>query len=129
MHLTRVNEMSNPRGNLATLKPYVPKWKSGQTRTIRVPIALADRVLEFARTIDGSELIQEKSLVSELVAELIDLHENTPRNNFSMERKAKLKTVIERLRSLDTVVNTNDCYFERVSGSDWEGSSKNSSKA
>ncbi|HEY9845096.1 MAG TPA: hypothetical protein V6D03_02765 [Candidatus Caenarcaniphilales bacterium] len=90
---------------------------------------MADRVLEFARTIDGSELIQEKSLVSELVAELIDLHENTPRNNFSMERKAKLKTVIERLRSLDTVVNTNDCYFERVSGSDWEGSSKNSSKA
>lgn len=39
--------------SLANLKHYEGKWKHGQTRTIRVPIALADRVLTIARQLDN----------------------------------------------------------------------------
>ena len=47
--------MANPKGNEATLVKYTPKWRSGKTKTIRVPIAIADRVLEVARKIDNNE--------------------------------------------------------------------------
>jgi hypothetical protein len=46
--------MSNSKGNEATLKKFQPKWHSGMTRTIRVPIALADQILEYAHKIDES---------------------------------------------------------------------------
>jgi hypothetical protein len=41
--------------SLANLKHYEGKWKHGQTRTIRVPITLADRVLTIARQLDNSK--------------------------------------------------------------------------
>ncbi|MEG4918058.1 hypothetical protein QUB12_33960 [Microcoleus sp. B7-D4] len=41
--------------SLANLKHYEGKWEHGQTRTIRVPIALADRVLTIARQLDNGE--------------------------------------------------------------------------
>lgn len=44
--------MPNPNPNLDNLKSYKPKWKSGKTRTIRVPVAIAERVLEVAHQID-----------------------------------------------------------------------------
>jgi len=47
--------MANPKGNPETLKSYKPKWRSGKTRTIRVPIALADETLEYARKRDRGE--------------------------------------------------------------------------
>lgn len=34
-----------------------PQWKLGRTRTIRVPIAIADRLIELARKLDNSEPI------------------------------------------------------------------------
>jgi len=52
--------MPNPKGNPETLKSFKPKWRSGKTRTIRVPIAITDKVLEAARLID-----QGKSLSSD----------------------------------------------------------------
>lgn len=50
--------MPNPRGNPATLKHYTLKWNAGVTRTIRVPVALADQVLDYARKIDNDSLTQ-----------------------------------------------------------------------
>jgi hypothetical protein len=47
--------MSNPKGNIENLKSYQPKWKSGQTRTIRVPIALSDELMTIARKLDQGE--------------------------------------------------------------------------
>ncbi len=32
-----------------------PKWKSGQTRTIRVPVVLAEQLLEIAHRLDSGE--------------------------------------------------------------------------
>jgi len=34
-----------------------PKWKSGQTRTIRVPKVLAEQLLEIAHRLDSGELL------------------------------------------------------------------------
>ena len=53
--------MVNPKGNEATLVKFDPKWRSGKTRTIRVPIAISDLVLEAAREIDVNG---NKSLVT-----------------------------------------------------------------
>ena len=46
--------MANPKGNEATLTKFQPKWRSGKTQTIRVPIAIADLVLEAAQEIDNN---------------------------------------------------------------------------
>jgi hypothetical protein len=48
--------------SLANLKHYEGKWKHGQTRTIRVPIVLADRVLALARQLDSGESLDTSDL-------------------------------------------------------------------
>lgn len=48
--------------SLANLKHFEGKWKHGQTRTIRVPIALADRVLAYARRLDNGESVDTSEL-------------------------------------------------------------------
>jgi hypothetical protein len=46
--------MSNPKGHEDSIKDsrFKAAWQSGPTRTIRVPIALADATLEYARQLD-----------------------------------------------------------------------------
>jgi len=41
-----------PRGGARPNSGPSPIWKHGKTKTIRVPIALADRLLEVARNMD-----------------------------------------------------------------------------
>jgi hypothetical protein len=48
--------------SLANLKHYEGKWRSGATRTIRVPIALADQVLALARQLDSNESLDTSDL-------------------------------------------------------------------
>lgn len=48
--------------SLANLKHYEGKWKHGQTRTIRVPITLADQVLTIARQLDDGSLVNTGGL-------------------------------------------------------------------
>ncbi len=65
--------MANPQGNPQNLKSYKPKWKSGKTQTIRVPIAIATNLIEAARELDENgnqsllqvidELKKRKSIV------------------------------------------------------------------
>lgn len=43
--------------SLANLKHFEGKWQHGQTRTIRVPIALADEVLALAQKLDNGESV------------------------------------------------------------------------
>ena len=58
--LTHVNTrilliiMPNPKGHEDSIKDsrFKAAWQSGPTRTIRVPIALADATLEYARQLD-----------------------------------------------------------------------------
>ena len=46
--------MPNPKGHEESIKDsrFKAAWQSGPTRTIRVPIALADVTLEYARQLD-----------------------------------------------------------------------------
>ena len=46
--------MPNPTGHIDSIKKtqFSSPWRSGATRTIRVPIVLADATLEFARQLD-----------------------------------------------------------------------------
>jgi len=46
--------MPNPKGHEESIKDsrFKAEWQSGPTRTIRVPIALADATLEYARQLD-----------------------------------------------------------------------------
>jgi len=47
--------MANYNPNIDNLKSYKPKWLSGKTQTIRVPIAIAKNVLEIAHKIDKQQ--------------------------------------------------------------------------
>ena len=46
--------MPNPKGHEDSIKDsrFKAAWQSGPTRTIRVPVALADATLEYARQLD-----------------------------------------------------------------------------
>jgi hypothetical protein len=94
--------MANPIGNPQNLKPYQGTWNHGNTRTIRVPVVLADQVLSFARSIDqGESQIENSSKIDSnhlcQVVELLEEVYKTPRNNFSREKKAVLRTAIDKL--------------------------------
>lgn len=116
--------MANPKGNPATLKHYVPKWKAGTTRTIRVPVALADQILDYAHKIDNNSLTQvnhngngdssaiaitpqDDNLNEALIQVLQVLEEvcKTPHTSkFTKVLKAKIQTeAIERLKHLTQV--------------------------
>lgn len=57
--------MSNPKGNPATLTKYTPKWNNGVTRTIRVPVAIADEILDYAHQLDDKALTQVNGSASD----------------------------------------------------------------
>lgn len=52
-----------PRGGLKSTS-WKPTWKHGATKTIRVPIALADRVLSIAKALDEGQEARKNSLVT-----------------------------------------------------------------
>lgn len=108
--------MANPKGHEATLKKFKPKWHSGETRTIRVPIAIADQILEYAHNLDEA-LTQENQVKDSYratnqitipydtltqVIEVLELIDNS--NRFTQQLRAKLSIqVIEPLKSLTQV--------------------------
>jgi hypothetical protein len=113
--------MPNPKGHEDSIKDsrFKAAWQSGPTRTIRVPIALAEVTLEYARQLDrGIEprdtMIQSDSpthskvdnIVSEprdtaqLQAELESLRANYDALLETSARvTAKLREEVRRLRS------------------------------
>lgn len=46
--------MANSQGNKQNLKSYPPQWYSQPTQTIRVPVILADAILEIAHKLDDT---------------------------------------------------------------------------
>lgn len=58
------------RGGLRKGAGGVSTWKSGKTKTIRVPEALADELLKIARAMDaGERFVAESQALSEPVTE------------------------------------------------------------
>jgi len=77
--------MANPKGTVENLQSYAPQWNFGKTKTIRVPVALAPQVLEFAHALDNGESLtqvnkQERSPQLDeaiaLLTEALDLKAN-----------------------------------------------------
>lgn len=96
--------MPNYKGNEATLTKYKPKWKSGDTQTIRVPIALADQILDYAHKVDEGivenlPVDQNIQSLTQVIEWLEDV-EQTPRNNFSKQKRELVQKAILSLKSL-----------------------------
>ncbi|MEG3848406.1 hypothetical protein QT971_13300 [Microcoleus sp. herbarium19] len=78
--------------SLANLTPFEGKWKYGATRTIRVPIVLADRVLALARKLDNGESFEKSqeprlySRIGELTADVNALGRKLLKAQHSLDR-------------------------------------------
>lgn len=86
--------MPNPKGHEDSIKDsrFKAAWQSGPTRTIRVPIALADATLEYARQLDQGTEPRDTS-------ELLDFETSTaaiePRDTVgSMDSEVKVKVAL-----------------------------------
>lgn len=89
------------RGNLATLKHFAPKWQSGATQTVRIPVALVDQVMAYARSLDVGEVSPDAPMTDNQLSQVIEILEEvleTPRNNFGQKPKARLREVISLLK-------------------------------
>jgi hypothetical protein len=62
-----------PKYNTANLTPHQiqPKWKHGATKTIRVPVILADRILELAKALDSGELPPAAGIPREAITAIL----------------------------------------------------------
>jgi hypothetical protein len=59
--------MDELKYNVQNLKPWHSQWRNGQTKVIRVPIALENQILDYARRLDAGEVVQDKPSVEHLV--------------------------------------------------------------
>jgi len=113
--------MPNPKGHEDSIKDsrFKAAWQSGPTRTIRVPIALAEVTLEYARQLDqGIEprdtRIQSDSLTHSKVENIVSEPRDTSQIQAELESiranydalletsariTAKLRDEVDRLRS------------------------------
>ena len=113
--------MPNPKGHEDSIKDsrFKAAWQSGPTRTIRVPIALAEVTLEYARQLDqGIEprdtRIQSNSLTHSKVDNMVSEPHDTAQIEAELESiranydalletsarvTAKLRDEVDRLRS------------------------------
>ena len=62
-----------PQYNTTNLLPhqYSSTWNSGATKTIRVPVALADAVIEYARILDSGGLPSTSDIPNDAIAAII----------------------------------------------------------
>ena len=63
-----------------------PKWKSGQTRTIRVPVVLAEQLLEIAHRLDDGDSLD---LTQDNFTEGVSAHIDVTQDNRSELQQIK----------------------------------------
>jgi hypothetical protein len=88
--------MPNPKGHGDSIKDsrFKAAWQSGPTRTIRVPIALAEVTLEYARQLDkGIEPRDTRVQVDSPTDRKVDNIVNEPRDT------AQIQAELESLRA------------------------------
>lgn len=59
----------NPGSNETT---WQPAWNNGKTKTIRVPVLLADKILEYARLTDSSPGAYEQAIILQALENYIE---------------------------------------------------------
>lgn len=114
--------MANPKGNEATLKKFKPKWKSGETRTIRVPIALADQILDYGHKLDESpsqvnldnrdyEIAKTAKSMAVTLRQVINYLEDIAESGkFSKQLRERLRP--EGINPLESLIQVNKAYYD-----------------
>lgn len=98
--------MANPHPQLENLQPYKPKWESGKTRTIRVPIAIAPLVLEAAQEIDTNGNIS----LSQVIENLIETIEQLKQQNEYLQEELNKKTAKTKQKKSDAISVTSESF-------------------
>ena len=81
-----------PRGGRRSTT-WKPTWKHGKTRTIRVPIVLAESILNLARILDEGKEVSKDSLVTGNIEEIAN-----PTNSLDTDKRDEL---LEKLNAFD----------------------------
>lgn len=89
--------MPNPKGNEDSLTKFKPKWNKGTTQPIRVPVAIAIAVLEYARQLDEAPAQVDESKASNFENYQDLLAENQLLRKQAKESKETLARVTEIL--------------------------------
>jgi hypothetical protein len=101
--------MPNPTGHIDSIKKtqFSSPWQSGATRTIRVPISLADATLEYARQLDKG--IEPHDTVNNINYEVEAIVTPSPDTRDSSGEVKQLKDEVERLQNeLGNLRNQNE---------------------
>ncbi|PSB00342.1 hypothetical protein [Merismopedia glauca] len=97
--------MPNPKGHTPNLQPYQPQWISGRTKTIRVPIVLADQVIDYARKLDNhlTQVDNSDDIIYQVLAALEAITSAPGTARLPKKLKQQLEEeVIQKLQSLVT---------------------------
>ena len=81
-----------PRGGRRSTT-WKPTWKHGKTRTIRVPIVLAESILNLARILDEGKEVSKDSLVTGNIEEIAN-----PTNSLDTDKRSEW---LEKLDAFD----------------------------
>jgi hypothetical protein len=84
-----------------------PKWKSGETKPLRLPVKLHNEILEYARLLDSGEYTREK---------LLSCDTNSKLDSVTQLNKESY-TISSKLRDL---VNNWKTKAKRTSNPKWE---------
>jgi hypothetical protein len=68
---------------------WQPAWHHGTTKTIRVPIALADQILEYAKWLDTHEKSSDAKTGKVVVLQAIDKYIKWKRSNYRPNQHSK----------------------------------------
>jgi hypothetical protein len=93
--------MPNPKGHEDSIKDsrFKAAWQSGPTRTIRVPIALADAILDYARQLD-KKLEPRDTADSRSGSEVESQQSQSRDTSGSIDKVKRLKSECKRLQNL-----------------------------
>ncbi|MEG3971658.1 hypothetical protein QUA00_29160 [Microcoleus sp. T2B6] len=93
--------MPNPKGHEDSIKDsrFKAVWQSGPTRTIRVPIALADATLDYARQLD-KKLEPRDTADSRSGSEVEKKQSQSRDTSGSIDEVKRLKGECKRLQNL-----------------------------
>ncbi|AFZ11277.1 hypothetical protein Cri9333_2894 [Crinalium epipsammum PCC 9333] len=99
-----------PKGGLRSTS-WKPTWKHGATKTIRVPIALAEQILQIAKLLDeghnislSSPVTDNKEQISLLDAQTKAIAASALSTALSMKRIAMLKESKKHTRANNSLI-------------------------
>lgn len=93
------------------------KWRHGETKAVRIPIALADKVLEVAKAIDSGEQVGNESVTQssgEGKADYLMERLEAINQKYSAELGKLRADLSKATRELQQVTEERDKYFDQI---------------